>query len=305
MPVPFAPEWQASRGAQHVRMINLAKQWVLRLLNHAGYRLLKKADHEALLAAAAAPRGALDAAATEQQPAAALAPDRASSHASAIPLALDLTGAALASDPQLMGFLQDAEDRYRLPPPLALALYRIAQYLAQAGIEGDIVDCGYGATATLAAIGSAFARCRDTIRRLVLFDASAIPLHRAETELELWGTERDIIAGAPARSRSYRPEPPSAELAATGYPVEKIAVRRYPREPIAQTEPVAFLGLTAESYPANRKAIATFLPKVSHGGVIAVAGNRTHDAVAEFLARERLHLLFMQVAADYRIAVKP
>jgi hypothetical protein len=122
-------------------MINLAKQWVLQLLNHAGYRLLKKADHEALLAAAAALRGAPDAAAAEKQPVAPLAPDRASSHASAIPLALDLTGAALASDPQLTGFLQDAEDRYRLPPPLAL--YRIAQYLAQAGIEGDIVDCGY------------------------------------------------------------------------------------------------------------------------------------------------------------------
>jgi hypothetical protein len=279
-------------------MINLAKQWVLRSLNHAGYRLLKKADHEALLAAAAAPHGAPD-------PAAAPAPDRASSDASAIPLAIGLTGAALASDPQLTGFLQDAEARYRLPPPRALALYRIVQYLAHAGIKGDVVDCGYGATAPLAAIAGAFACCRDTSRRLVLFDSSASPLHRAETELELWGTERDLIAGAPARPRTNRPEPPPAELAATGYPVENIAVRRYPREPIAQTEPVAFLGLTAESYPANREAIATFLPKVSQGGVIAVAGNRTHDAVAEFLARARLHLLFVQVAADYRIAVKP
>jgi hypothetical protein len=90
-----------------------------------GAPVAEKADHEALLAAAVAPNGAPDAAATEQQPAAPLAPDRASSDASAIPLALDLTGAALASDPQLMRFLQDAEDRFRLPPPRALALYRI------------------------------------------------------------------------------------------------------------------------------------------------------------------------------------
>jgi len=44
---------------------------------------------------------------------------------------------------------------------------------------------------------------------------------------------------------------------------------------------------------------------VSRGGVIAVEGNTRRDAVAEFLARERLPLLFVQVADNYRFAVKP
>ena len=277
-------------------MINLAKQWVLRSFDRAGYRLLKKPDHEALLVAAAAPHNT---------PAPAKAPIAPASAAPGHPSAIDLTGALASCDASLTAFLTDAEDRYRLAPPRAFALYRIVQYLAHAGIAGEVVDCGYGATATLAAIAAALVQCGDTSRQLVLFDSSADPLHRAETELELWGTARDLIAGTPAWSRSRQVEPLPDALTETGYPADRIAVRRYPREPIAQAEPVAFLGLASESYPANRKAIATFLPKVSSGGVIGVEGNSRRDAVAEFVVRDRVHLLFVQVAVDYRIAIKP
>jgi hypothetical protein len=279
----------------HFDMINLAKQMVLWSLERAGYRLLRKPDHEALLVAAAAPHN---------RPAPAAAPV-AHSAGHGHPSATDLTAALASCDVTLAAFLTDAEDRHRLAPLRAFALYRIAQYLACAGIAGEVVDCGYGATAALAAIAAASVQCGDTSRRLVLFDSSADPLHRAETELDLWGTSRDLIAGKPTWSRPRQAEALPDELTASGYPADKIEIRRYPREPIAQTESVAFLGLTSESYPANREAIAAFLPKVSRGGVIAVEGNSCRDAVTEFLAREHLHLLFVQVAADYRIAVKP
>src|SRR5262245_12835580 len=272
-------------------MMRFAKQWVLRSLDQAGYRLLKKADHDALQAAAAAAHGAP----------AAVPPPPPPPVASIGPSALDLTEAA-GADAALAGFLHDAP--HGLAPPRAFALYRVVQYLARAGIAGEIVDCGHGATTTLAAIAAASMSCGETNRRLVLFDASADPLHRAETELELWGTARDLIADVPD-ARPHKPEPPPAELAATGYPSDRIVVRRYPREPIAQSEPVAFLGLTSETYPANQQAIATFLPKVSPRGVIAVEGNRSADAVAQFLARSGVNLLFMQVTADYRVAVRP
>jgi len=216
-------------------------------------------------------------------------------------MALDLTEVA-GADAVLASFLHDAH--HEMAPPRLLALYRVVQYLARAGIPGEIVDCGHGATATLAAIAAASTHCGETSRRLVLFDASADPLHRAETELELWGTARELIADVQV-VRSHKPEPPPAELTATGYPPDRIVVRRYPREPITQSEPVAFLGLTSEAYPANQWAIATFLPKVSPGGVIAVEGNSPRDAVAQFLAHAGLNLLFVQVAADYRVAVRP
>ena len=37
---------------------------------------------------------------------------------------------------------------------------------------------------------------------------------------------------------------------------------RYPREPIATETPIAFLGLTSETYPANRWAIAAFVDAI-------------------------------------------
>jgi hypothetical protein len=123
----------------------------------------------------------------------------ASSHASAIPLAIDLTGAALASGPQLTGFLQDAEVRYRLPPPRALALYRIAQYLAHAGI---VETSSIAATARLRRSRRSAAHSRVAAIRAAGWFCSTrppAPLHRAETEMELWGTERDLVFRLPDR----------------------------------------------------------------------------------------------------------
>jgi hypothetical protein len=65
-------------------------------------------------------------------------------------------------------------------------------------------------------------------------------------------------------------ELPPRELADTGYPVAKFSARRYPREPVAQRGPVAFFGLTTASYASNQTTIATFLPEVVRGGVIAL-----------------------------------
>jgi hypothetical protein len=80
-------------------------------------------------------------------------------------------------------------------PTAAAARARALPHRAVPGAcrdRGDIVDCGYGATATLAAIGSAFACCRDTSRRLVLFDPSASPAAS--------GGDRNGIVGNRARS---------------------------------------------------------------------------------------------------------
>ena len=88
------------------------------------------------------------------------------------------------------------------------------------------------------------------------------------------------------------PEP----LLASGYPIDQIVVARYPVDAIDLTLPISFLGLSSETYEANRAAVRTLAPRVSVGGVIAVDGNENTpraavpgcvrhrlDAVAEFL----------------------
>src|SRR5262249_17522914 len=149
----------------------------------------------------------------------------------------------------------------------------------------------------------------DTGRRLVLFDTTADPLHRPDLKLELWGTDWDPLSPRPRPARSKAPEPVPSEIAASGYPEESISIRRYPREEIAQYDPVAFLTITSHTYESHRTAIATFIPRVVRSGIIAVERDpydaSGHDGVEEFLNKECLNLLLVPVEPHYRIGVRP
>jgi hypothetical protein len=234
----------------------MLKRYVLALASRSGYRILKAADHDALLAHAA------------------------HGNPSAPPAA--------------------APTGWR-----SETLRAAARYLRDSEVAGDIVDCGNGLGETLIVLGAALVQLGDTSRRLVLFDTTADPLHRAERELELWGSDRDLLA-KPGRPKVDKPEPPPADIEVTGYPRDNIDIMRYPREPIACSRPIAFLGLTTASYDANRTAIATFLPHLARGGVVGVESDwqTKQDAVADYLARERTRLLLVNVAQNYRIGIK-
>ena len=120
--------------------------------------------------------------------------------------------------------------------------------------------------------------------------------------IQVWAPTQD---GSRAQISS---EPPPAVLVATGYPAANVSIRRYPREEIAGCGPLAFLGLTSQTYPANQEAIATYFPLLSRGGVIAVEGplgSGAADAVDHYLRREGTALLLIQVAPDFRLGIKP
>jgi hypothetical protein len=161
---------------------------------------------------------------------------------------------------------------------------------------------------TLLAIAASLLHLKHPTRRLVLFDTTANPLHRAELELPAWGIEGDLLRGTAAR-RLPEPEPAPAELLATGYPPFLIVVRRYPREPIAHEQPVAFLNVTSETYPANLLALDVFFSRLARGGVLAVEGERLagkgDDAIAVYLREQNVALSFTSVGRDFRIGTKP
>jgi hypothetical protein len=280
-------------------MINLAKRSILSALNRAGYRLLKRDEHERLILAAAQGQ------ASNIYPSPAVVPE--SPPVSNLEIA---TLASVTDGAELAKLLERLRGICDLPLPRIVALYSIADYLTHARVEGDVVDCGYGGPSTLAVMATAFAQIGDTSRNLVLFDTTADPLHRPELEFELWGTYRDPLSTTRSDwTRSQKREPAPPRLIATGYPVEKFSIRRYPREPITQSEPIAFLGLTSASYPSNRIAIATFFCRVTSGGVVAIEpdplekGGR--NAVNEFLREEGVSMLFLHVAPNYRVGIRP
>ena len=207
------------------------------------------------------------------------------------------------------------QDKLTLPINQALAIYSAVRHLTSARIPGDIIDCGEGVPEVLAVIGVCLVALGETSRRLVLFDITSDFRHRPETGVPLWGTDYDLMAGRPRPQGQKRVLPDV--LVASGYPEERIFVARYPVDVIDLARPVAVLGLTAETYEANRAAIRTLAPRVTIGGVIAVEGNdhtprsvvpgcvQHHlDAVAEFLKAHRTELPFWQVTGEYRLGVK-
>src|SRR5262249_9678872 len=164
-------------------MINLAKRSILSALTRAAYRLLNRDEHERLIAAAAQGQ------ASSIYPSLSVVPG--SPPVSNLEIA---TLASVTDDAGLAKLLECVRGICDLPLARIVALYSIANYLTHARVEGEVVDCGYGGTSTLAIMAAAFAQIGDTSRNVVLFDTTADPLHRPEFEFELWGTYRDPLS---------------------------------------------------------------------------------------------------------------
>ena len=276
----------------------LAKQLVLRELDRRGYVLVKKSrDRDRSDRARSA---------------------RAPGHASNRRLYSKLDFVAPALTAEFAAVCGKLDGALSIPPRQAYAAYCAARDLVQGGVPGDVVDCGEGSAETLAVIAATMATLGDTSRQIVLFDVSGVPAHRAETELALWGNAGDCrIEGT---SGARRKDPPRRrlpeDLLASGYPADKMAVARYPTDAIDLTRPLCFLGLTSETYEANRAAIRALIPRVVAGGIIAVTGNEgprdsfpgcvQHqvDAVAEYHTQRGIVLSFRQATPTYRLAVK-
>ena len=82
----------------------------------------------------------------------------------------------------------------------------------------------------------------------------------------------------------------------------------YPYDGLNVTQSIAFLGLSSQTYPANRAAIAALIPLVSSGGIIAAEADLLkpdiRDAVNDFLNQEATNVQLWHVTSTYRIGVK-
>jgi hypothetical protein len=330
---------------QGERMKNILKRLILRSLDRSGYVLLKKAEYDRPASTPAPSNAPSPGDAPDPEPISAAAdpipisPEIAPTVApTAIPVDVGPTPVPsppeplsipplppspvkeFAADSTLQADFERAlgalKDKLTLPLNQILAIYCAVRHLAEARIPGDIVDCGEGVPDALAVVAASLVALGETSRRLVLFDITSDFRHRPEADVPLWGTDYDLAS-------AQRPPPRAKErvlpdvLAASGYPDDGIFVVRYPVDTIDLTRPIAFLGLSAETYEANRAAVRTLAPRVSTGGVIAVEGNehtpraaipgcvQHHlDAVAEFLKARGSDLPFWQVTDEYRLAVK-
>ena len=211
-----------------------------------------------------------------------------------------------AIEPEFRRFYQRVRPHCALPATHVLALYCAMRYLGIAGIGGDVVDCGDGASHTLAVIGAALAEFGDTERRLILCDVSGDPTHRAERKLALWGNDADFRQWRRQRPATRTPIVPD-DVRASGYPASKIHVVYSADAAIDNATAIVFLGLTSESYPANRAATTQLLPRLAVGGVFGIDTTASlqprRGAVPAFLHHQRLAPPVHRVTATYWIGL--
>jgi hypothetical protein len=286
-------------------MLGIAKQALLQGLERFGYVLLKKDAHQDLMARAAGPA-----------PSSPPPPAPAPSPVAPVPVAAPVVAAPppwpvappglfpFAAESEFTAFRRQLPSTLDLPEQRILALFSAAQYLVAQRVAGDVVDCTHAADKVLAVLAAALVFLRDTSRRVILFDPTADPHHRAERALESWGNDFELIGDKRRPARLLPREPAPDIVRATGYPEDKLLVRRYPREPIAASDPVAYVGLTTETYPANRMTVAAFLAKLVPGGVLTVDRISRSDAVGDHLAAAKVALSPSDVAENYLMAIR-
>ena len=290
-------------------MLGIAKQVLLRRLGRFGYVLMKTETHEAMMARAA--RGDVSpppVAAPSIMPSPSTAPSPAPEPVAAPSLPpWPVAPAGLfpfAAEAEIAAFRRALPPCVDLPDRRILALFSLVQYLVARQIAGDVIDCTHAGDSVLTVLGAAFVFLKDTSRRLIICDPTVNPHHRAEHTLEPWGNDFDLLGAKLRPAKSRCGEAPSAAIRRTGYPQDKLLVWRYPREAIATTTPIAFLGLTSETYPANRWAIAAFVERLSDGGVLAVDRITNRDGVAEHLTAQRTAMSSVEVADGYRMGIR-
>jgi hypothetical protein len=272
--------------------MNFLKQSILRLLRRCGYVLIKTTDFERVIAATAE-QTATASGEREHSP----QPMELGTHVESV-----LVGDARPFFDQFAGRGND------IHPMKTCALYSAMQYLTKARISGDIVDCGDGSATALTAIAAMLVALGDTSRRLILLDVTIDPTHHAESELMMWGGNCDLLSDQPVRPTQPKALPLPNKLIASGYPTEMISLMCYPYGALNFTQSIAFLGLTSQTYPANRNAIAALIPLIPSGGIIAAEADLSkpdmRDAVSDFLNQGSINVQLWHVTPTYRIGMK-
>ncbi len=174
------------------------------------------------------------------------------------------------------------------------AFHEAAWYIGEHGIDGDIVDCGIGETTDLKIIALALLSLGERSRRLILFDTSMIPAHRAEKVMPLWGSWGEALFRA---NNNGLKAPPSLQdliptaLVRTGYPVTNIrSVTQFtPRAINTNLSPqISWLLMTCDTHRANPLVLSQLLQRLADGAVVVVRGYAADPAIE---SREPVRML--------------
>jgi len=197
------------------------------------------------------------------------------------------------------------------------ALYQAVNYAVEAGIPGDMVECGVWKGGSAMVMAMALARRGSLDRKIYLYDTFAGMVKPTEKDRKLGsgasaldGWEGRVKAGYVDWCYASREEV-SMNMASTGYPPENIVfVQGKVEETIPASVPAAIsvLRLDTDWYESTLHELKWLYPLLSLHGVLVLddyghwAGMK--EAFDTYYAQNRAALLLTRVDGSARIGVK-
>lgn len=159
-------------------------------------------------------------------------------------------------------------------------LYTAARYLAQAKVEGDMLECGVWRGGSMMLVAKALMEAGDTSRTLHLFDTyEGHPKPDSKLDVDMWGNKA-VDEWVDLRKTDETSDwgrvsidEVRANMQSTGYPTERVKLVKGMVEKTAAAnapEKLSLLRLDTDWYASSKVSLEVLWPRLVVGGVLIV-----------------------------------
>jgi len=231
------------------------------------------------------------------------------------------TGAAAVKvphhfDDEASGLIRTVRPRTMTSPIKLYSLIQSIRYIVDAGLPGDVVECGVWRGGSMQAAAWTLLACGDSSRHLYLFDTfEGMPPPTDDDRRAADGSSAADLLEQRDKSHAVWAyaglDDVREAMAETTYPADRVHFVQGMVEdtvPAGAPEQIAVLRLDTDWYASTRHELEQLYPRLVPGGVLILDDyghwEGARKATEEFLASLDDSLLLLPMATG-RIAVKP
>jgi hypothetical protein len=201
--------------------------------------------------------------------------------------------------------------------PMMYALYSAMKHVSDAGIDGDVVECGVWRGGSMMMAALSLKAAGDRSRTLHLYDTFDLSWE-ARSEKDHLVYRAPVPSGASSRFRvegqgakGVSQEEVLSNLLSTGFPRERIRlIRGLVQETLPKEAPrsIALLRLDTDFYESTYHELVCLFPLLKAGGVLIIDDYGKHqgatEAVDRYFAENRIQMLLNRIDVQGRMGIK-